>query len=513
MTDLIKQNEMIIYYQPSGDGTAFKPYGVGKNAGGITGKSVPGTETSPVYGRTELGTPTVITQNLEAPGDLPGATITVYEQGQVDFLLSALQKGCPINIQNRMYSCGVLTNPVAWTSLEHWGGGVVTGYSPGDGPSVEYNGEAVQNEGTVTFTHYIRLVQTGLSRLTTTEAEDILSVAGIPDEDCNRCGNGYPGADQVLVFGAGVTGAADANVLYTENGGGTIAAMSPDPWAGLGSEENTFIAIRPITTNQVRVIVGTGTAVVGSKARIAYADLTYGALGTPTWTITTITATTVDTATIQAMAWLTFDRLYIASEGDIYLSTDQGTTDPGAAIYTGATAINGFAKAPDDSEVWAFGASNLILRELDQSGLFVTRVGPAGGGAFTALAIAGDGTLYAGNATSIYRSTDKANVAGNWTELYDFGADKAVRKIACLGGDRAFGGDSQLLYAVVDDTTGAAAGAVWRTVDGGATWQPITTLTNLGYNDAYFSKINDNYGVIVGDASGGTGVIHYLGPQ
>ena len=511
MAKLIKQNEMVLWYQPDGGGTAFKPYGIGAKAGGITGKSIPGADTTPVYGRTELGTPTIITENLEAPGDLPGATITVYEQGQVDFLLEALNQGCPINIQNRMNACGVLTNPNTWTSVEHWGNGRVTSYNPGDGPSVEYSGEAVQNEASVSFTHYIRLVQTGLSALTSNETEDILSVAGITDEDCNRCGNGYPGADNVLVFGAGSSG-GDANVLYTENGGGSILAMSPDPWAGLNNEENTFIAIRPISQSQVRVIVATGTPATGANARFAYADLTYGAMGSPTWTIVSIANTTVTTSAVTAMLWATFDRNYIAAEGDIYLSTDQGTTDPGLPIYIGAVAINGFAKAPDDSEVWAFGASNLILRELDQSGLFATRVGPAGGGAFTALAIAGDGTLYAGNGTGIYKSTDKANVAGNWTELYDFGASHAVRAIQCIGGDRANGGDSQLLRVIVDDTT-PGAGTVWQTIDGGATWQPVTTLTNAGYNGAYFSKINDNKAIIVGDASGGAGVIHYLGPQ
>lgn len=508
MADIVKQTQAIIWLQPNGPGTAFKPYGVGKKAGGMTGKTVPFAGRTPVYGRSEYGTPVAIATNEEAPGDLPNATIVLYEQAQVDVMLKAAQKGCPINVQNRIITCGVLNNPAIFDSVEHWGEGKVTQYSPGDGPSVEFSGETIQNEATISFLYYIRLVQTGLSALTSTATENLLDIAGIPDEDCNRCGNGYPGADQVLVVGEASDGALDANVFYSVNGGGSWAVMNPLPFAGLNLEDATFVDVRPINSTQARVIVGTGTAAAGVKSRFAYADMAYGAFGTPTWTIVSIDNTTVATSSIQAMEWLLFDRLYIAAEGDIYVSTDQGNTDPGTPIYTGATAIAGFAKSPDDAEVWAFGASNLILRELDQNGVFATRTGPSGGGAFTALTVSGEGSLFAGNGTSIFKSTDKAATAGNWDELYDFGTNKVVRAIQCIGGQRAQGGSSELLRVVVDDSAGGV-GAVWYSLDGGASFQQVTALTNTGYNAAYFSTIDDNRGIVIGDA----GAIHLLAPQ
>lgn len=508
---IIGQDRIILWFQPDGPGTPFVPFGVGEKAGGMTGKSIPGPGRTPVYGRTEFGSPVVIKVNREAPGDLPNATITIYERAQMNVLLEALQKGCPINIQTRISKCGTLNNPSNWDVIDHWANGEVTSYNPGDGPSAEYSGESITVEGTVSFTHYIRLLRNSLSALTTTEPENILSVAGVPDEDCNVCGNGYPGADQILYFGAAGGTSADARVLYTRNGGGSIAATSAAPFAGSGAYEDiSHIAVRPINQTQLRIVVATDTSVTGVKAQFAFADVSYGSEGTTTWTVRTINATANGDA-ISAMHWATFDRIYFAAAGDIYLSTDQATSDPGAPIYTGSTAIRGFAKSPDDGEVWAFGASNLILRELDQSGVFETRVGPSGGGTFYSLAVAGDGMVYAGNGTAIYKTTDKANSAGNWVSLKDFGNNKAVVAIQIIGGQRALGGDSQLLRAVVDDTAGGV-GAIWESVDGGATWTQTTALTNAGYNGAYFSQVNDNLGIIVGDTLGGTGVIHRFAP-
>jgi hypothetical protein len=505
MSSIVGQDRSILWFQSGGPGTQWKPFGIGEKAGSVTGKSIPGPGRSPVYGRTEFGKPIVIKMNTEAPGDLPSATVQLYERAQVDILLKALQRGCPINIQVRITKCGSLINPNAWDAIDHFGGGGVTSYNPGDGPSTEYSGEIINVEGNVSFTHYIRLVASALSRLTTAEAESLLAIAGIPDEDCGECGNGYPGADQILYVGAGAGEGAKANVLVSVNGGSSWAATSANPFAN--DEDIDFIAVRFLNPTQLRVIVGTGTTNAGAKAKIAWATVNLGGEVTTVWTSVTLSGTT-NGDIIQALNWITFDRLYIASAGDIYISQDQGESVPATAKYTGSTVINGFAKSPDDSEVFAFGASNLLLRELNE-GTFEARVGPAGGGAFTAVTVASDGTMYAGNGTKIFKSTDRGASVGNWTQLKDFGSNKPVKAIQCIGEGQIVGGDSQLLRVVVDNTSGA--GEVWQSVDGGATFVQVTALANSGYNAAYFSRIDNNSNnVIVGDANGGTGLIHRL---
>lgn len=506
---ILGQDRAVVWLQERGPFTPWSPFVVGDKAAGMSGKSLPAPGRTPVYGRDRFGKPVLVKMNSEAPGELPTATITFYEDGSVDVLRRALLRGCPINIQNRLVDCGVLNNPNVWSTIDHYGGGQPTSYTPGDGPSVEYNGEQMTNEVAMAFTHVIRLVQTTLSDLTSGTSLDVLDIDGIPDEDCGICGTGFPGADQILIVGLASDTGATGEVLVTGNGGGSWAATSTNPFGASTDEEDiSSVAVNAISKSGIRYVVATNTAVNGEKARIAYADVDLSDLLTTTWNVITLDNTTVTTSSVTALGWLKFNSLYIAAEGDIYVSEDQGGSDPGAPVYTGSTAITGFAISPDENTVWAFGESNLLLREVGDSRVFEARVGPSGGGTFTAIAIAGDGTLFAGNGTSIYRSTDQAGGTANWTALKDFGTGKPVVAIQVIGGQRAGGGDSQLLRVVVDN--GSGAGEVWMSVDGGLTWFQPATRTNAGYNAAYASEIDDNLLFVVGDASGGAGVIQRL---
>lgn len=508
---IIGQDRAVVWLQDE-PFTTWSPKGVADNAFGMSGVSLPTSGRTPVYVRNRNGQPVLGKMNIDPPGDLVAATLTFYEKGQVDLMLKALQKGCPINVQRRIVDCGPIDVASVWTSVEHLGGGQPTGYNPSDGPQLQFDGTEMSTEVTLNFTHYIKLVDTSISLLTSGVAFNLLAIAGMKDEDCGLCGTGYPGADQILYVGVASDTGATGQLLYSGNGGGAFAAVSTDPWDSSTDEEGIgFVAVRTINKSQIRVIVGNTASIVGQKAKIAYADINLSALGTAVWTSVTLDSTATADA-IQAGLWAVFGRLYLASAGDIYLSTNQGEAVGATALYTGSTAISGFTISPDESAVWAFGASNLILRETDQSGTFETRTGPSGGGTFSALAIAGDGTIFAGNGQSIYRNTDQAGGTANWTALKDFGSNKVVKAIQVIGGQRALGGDSQLLRVIVDDTGGAAA-EYWMSIDGGASFfQPDTEATNLGMNGAYFSEIDDNLAIAVGDASGGAGIIWRISP-
>jgi len=510
MPKIVGQTEVTVWLQPNGPGTAYDVYGIQKKAASMTGKALPGPGITPTYGRDRFGNPVSIRESKEPPGDLPGASISLYETAQVSVLKKLKDKGCKVNVQERIRQCGTLDHPNLWEKIRHWGDGTITNIAPGDAPSLTFDDTPVSEEATVTFAHVIEVVKLRLSAQSSGVNADLLSIAGMTDEDCNECGSGYPGADQILFVGADAHSyLLTANVLYTTNGGGTWALTTADPFAA--GEAVNFIAVDFIDDDSLRLIVGTSTTDAAAKAKIAYADVDLGAVGTTVWTSTLITGTVVGDV-VTAMGWLFFDRLYVASAGDIYLSTDQGETLANTAIYTGATQINGFTLAPNEDEVYAFGAANLILREVNKAGSFSALNGPAGGGAFTALVMSGGNELlYAGNGQSLYVSSDKANNAGNWTQLKDFGANKVVRKIQCLGSARAGGGSSELLRVEVDDTTGAAGG-LWFSIDGGANFSEVPSLTNTGYNDAYYSEIDDNLMILVGDIVGTAGVIHKAAP-
>lgn len=507
---IVGADEVTLWLQESGPGTTFDVYGVRDKAAAMTGKSIPGPGITPVYGRDRFGNPVVIKTNREAPGDLPGATLVFHETAQLSVMKKLLNKGCEINAQERIRQCGTLDHPNLWDKIRQWGAGTITGITPGDSPSLTFEGTEVSEEATVMFSHVIEIVKNALTAQSSGVNASIMSVTGIKDEDCNACGNGYVGSDKLLWAGAAAHSyLLTANVLYTRNGGGSWSLTTADPFAA--GEAVDFIMADFIDSDTIRIITGTGTTDAAAKAKIAYADVSLGDEGTTVWTTVNIAATALGDV-IEAMDWLFFDRLYIASAGDIYVSTDQGESDPGAAAYTGSTTINGFALSPSQSEVYAFGASNLLLRERNKSGSFDTLVGPAGGGSFTALTVAGRRTvMYAGNGQKLYMSVDLGNSAANWTELKDFGTNKVVKSIQCVGGERAGGGDSELLRVVVDDTAGST-GQVWISVDGGATFQQVASLTNVGYNDAYWSDVDDNFGIIVGDVTGAAGVIQKLSP-
>lgn len=507
MGKTIKMGQSVLWVQEDGPGTSFKPFAVGEDGASMTGKTIPVVGVTPVYGRDRFNNPIVVDITETAPGDLPSATITIYEKKTLTFLENMVQKRCPINMQLRNVECGTLDDPFIWDKMTHWGVGVLTTYNPGDGPAIEFDNTIMQAAGTVSFRHALFLSQVQLSKLTTAETADLHAIDGIPDEDCNRCGTGYPGADQVMVIGAAAITVTIANILITSNGGGVWTVVSALPF--IADEHVDFVQIRPFGRGGARIIASTTVAGAG-KAQYAFADIVWGDETTTVWTLAVIDGTTA-ADTVEAMAWLIHDRLYFASSGDIYVSVNQGNTTPDAAIFVGTPAINGFAISPDGSAVFAFGASNQLLRELNQNGVFSARVGPTGGTAIEALTMAGDGRLYAGVDGQLWVSTDQGGSAGNWSLLYDFGGTFTVTGIQVVGGARAGGGDSQILRIVVDDPTPGTS-QVWQSFDGGVSLEQVTELANDGYNGIYTSETVDNHMVIVGDQDGSTGIIHLLEP-
>jgi hypothetical protein len=499
MANTIKQSQAVVWVQEDGDGNAFIPYADREDGMAMTGKTIPVVGIAPVYARDTNGNPVVIDLNETAPGDLPTATIQIYEKAALTVLEKMVQRQCPLNFQLRMVACGPLDNPFIWDKITAFSKGKLTTYNPGDGPSLDFNGELMTASGAVSFQGVLFLVRTGLSSVTLVETQDILAIDGLSEEDCAECGTGYPGADKILAIGAGQT-AAVANGYVSDDGGSTWTVFSSLPFAS--GEDFDFIQMRLVGPSTVRFVAATGTTAAG-KAQVAFAEAEFGALATVTWTVNAYTNTTAaDFCT--AMLWARHDRLYYATDAnDIIIDKKQGNDVDAPLAFSGASQINAFAVSPDGRTVYGAGDTNLIVREVNQSDLFVARNGPAGGGDFTALEVANDGTLYAGNGTSIFKSVDGAAQAGNWTELNDFGAGFTVESIQCIQGD------SQYLRVVA---TEAADGHIYESVDGGATWREITGITDAGYTGAYFSKFDPNLAYISGLASGGLGQVHQLAP-
>lgn len=459
---------------------------------------------TPGYGREADGVFKNIVTFTAVPGDFDTRDIMLLQNVETMSEIAKLaEQGRGFYMQVLTYPGPPVSNRALWKRLEH-GRLVVDSGSEGAGPMRDGSDDFIEDTYTVKFEEYCNLYRTSLSAITTSETEDILSVAGLSKNYDYLAG--YPGADKIIVVGCDESGGGVAEILYSFNGGGSFTAIATDPSPFTTTDTGiNNIEVQVINDTQFRLICGRITD-AGTKAQFAYQDFPW--VGTTmtaaSWNVITIAATSNADA-VEAFGWYQdLGRLYIGAAGDIYVSTDNGETDPGAAVYTGSNALAAFTRDGLDN-VWAVGATNTILREQPaKRGTFAARVGPSGGGAFTAITFASDGTLFAGNGTSIYKSVNSAADTNGWTALKSFGASHVVKDILCLNGT------STCLRVTVDDTT-PGAGEVWTTEDGGNTWTQITALSNNdGYNDVYHFGSDYNKSLFVGDDDGSTAVIELL---
>lgn len=494
MGQFVTQDKVVLYHQPDGANTTMKPISIDKN--GMADKVHPNPGREVTWGTDEFGRFIPKLTFFSPPGGLNTSTIEEDDTGTYSYLKKQYDRlGC-FPVQERWYKCGRKDGP-AWTRILHYGQLTITQKTLGAAPSREATGANQFNSFEVSWPYTIELYQHVLSALTISEDQNINGIAVLSDlvVGCQNCFPGYsPDEIMYLAVNANSGSPGDfANVWYSTNSGGAWAITSTNPFAAL---ENILFVAAYIDSDD-----GFTVAVInsGTSGQFKKSSFEFGAEGTSSWSA----GTNIGSAAVTAFGWLFYDRMYAASAGDIYISTDQGDAF-GSAVFTGSNQLNAFAKSPVDGSVWCVGASNTILQERNQSSSFDVLTGPTGGGSFSAIAIANDGRIYAGNGQSLYLNTNNAANAGGWSALKDFGSNKSVKKINLAGGTKSQGGDSQLVRVVVDDTAGGVA-EVWEAADG-ATFVQVSELTNTGYNDAHFSPIDDNLAWIVGDA----GTIHKL---
>lgn len=497
---LATQNRVILFGQPSGPGTGLEPLSVSNHGRGDTSDdTIPGV--GQLFGRDEFGRPDLKATFPEAPGGGVSFQVDADALSSLGVLDSRRRDLGRFNLIEFYIPSGAINNYANWLNSGYaifFVGCRITGQAFG-GHSKDFDGNPISDNYQIEAEAAIKTTPPSLSAGTTSETADINAITGLTDIDPDNDIEGYLGPDKHLFAAADAVPAATANVEYSTDGGASWTAFGADPF---GTSENIQeIAVSFISPTQYRVIVLRGTADAANPPEIAYANITTGnEAASPTWNTVNLGATNNESG--EAMAWPLYGRLYAAAAGDIFVSTDQGESF--TEVFTGANAINAFAMDPSSKDVWAVGASNAILREKENArGTFTARTGPSGGGAFTAIAIASDGTIYAGNGQSIYKSTGAASGTGSWSSLKDFGANHTVKDIHLLFDD------SQLMKVLVSDGT-ANEGDVWYSFDGGNTFTEITNLTNSGYNSWYVSKIDPWKAVIAGEDNATTGVYHIL---
>jgi hypothetical protein len=501
------QDRVISYIQSDGRGNPLEAMSIDRHGlGDQTDNTIPGRGV--LFGRDEFGRPVSKVEFDEAPGGLNTATISFDPEANLDFLDVMRQENGKFGIWKFFIPTGRLGNYANWTnngSLDFLAGCKITSGVKG-GREKDYAGTPLTNTYDISWRNTLTILPPKLTDSSPTSAVDPNNIAGvsfISDLDPQQEIPGYPGPDKIgYIASAGATGTSINKVSYTITGGGAWANLASDPFAA--AEDLGSVAVRFISHDTYRVVVLRTTANAGQAPRTAYTDIVLGSEGG------SITWTTADMGTTNNVAGETmfwggqFGRLYASADtGKIYVSTNQAESYTLAADL--GVALTQFAVDWDDN-IWAVGATNTIAREKSSSrGTFDTLVGPTGGSGFTAVAVARDGYLYAGNGTAIYLSNNLAANTGGWSSLKDFGTNHSVVGIQCVDGE------SQVLRALVSDSTGTD-GDVWYSLDGGNSWVEVTNLANNNYNTWYVSEVDSNLLFIGGDANGGAGVVHKLSP-
>jgi len=467
--------------RPMGRGEITEQFGTRKN----------------VYVNGVDGTFEVFGQEEEPPGDSPTIPLTFFQESDIKLIERFASQGRVFPLQVRLYDCASIDNPTAWNRIWQLPQIKVSNRKFAEGPTVRAGGAFVESTLEGVALAMIDVAQLALSAYTTTETEDMLAIDGLKDLS-TACGAGYPGPDKVLVMSSQAAAGAKANVYFSLDGGATQTVITADP--GGNDEHLGAIVVRPLSTG-FRIVVARTVTDAAAPGEIWYATPTAfdaTTIAAVTWTSVNVGSVNAEFIKPLSLFWPEFNRMYAGNDvGDIYLSTNQG--ESWTKIYDGVTAndVNRFAAAPDGS-IWAGCLGGVLLYEsVSNRNSFSVKTSPNTDEIFS-LAVANDGTIFAGQGTSIFRNNNNATTAGGWENLKNFGSGFKVVEIWFEGENKLKGGDGQIIRIVVDDTA-PNDGSVWQSVDWGESWQQVLpALANDGYNAAYHSRYG-NKAVIVGD--------------
>lgn len=506
----VAQQTMTSIWTPPDDGlfNAAEVFQLGQAGLGDITLPGPGARTT-FYGTSPFGQPVPLGAERAAPAQ-PATTIENYITMYRDLIQKMRDLGQCRYVQMRVHDCMAINHPNGWQWMVHLRGQV------GDGTisaptSREFADARIGQSHPFTADYHVVLIKQKLTLLTTTETVAANGVVFLSDpEPCDDCGGGYPGPDQIGYIACDADTGVSANLLYTTNGGGSwTTGTSADPF---GSNEHAdFPLVHRKDDDEFRLVVARITTDGSNAAEIAYADVTFGAEGTTSWTTVDVGSNNGDI--ITAMFWPKWGRMYAATDNNtIHVSTDQGAT--WTTAHTASNPVRAFARDAVTGNVYTAGDSNELLVEKGDSGTFESLTGPTGSNNSSAIAVARDGTIWLGNGTSIFYTTNKLpSATGQWTSSKDFGSNHGVETIDLKAQNHAAkqsGGDSQLVWVVVNDSS-AGEGDVWYTVDGGGLWTEVDNLSNNGYNAGYFSPADPNWAIVVGEIDT-TARIHKLSP-
>lgn len=323
-------------------------------------------------------------------------------------------------------------------------------------------------------------------RKSTTEANALNDIASCSGEECaGDCGNGSDFCDILVIAcdaGAGVT----ANVLRSIDHGASFAAVAADPFA---INENIMSLECFQVNNTITRILAARALDAADNMEVAYSD-NDGAV----WSL-------VDIATPNNVGALSGGSLFVLDTNHIWIVLGLGYiafSGDGGASFTvqdaGVTTVQPLyaVNFADVNVGFAVGSADAVLRTIDGGDTWALVTGTGGAGTLRSVFCLDQYRAWVGDAAGKLYYTGDGGLT--WTQRR-FAGDSAgvVTDIKFINE----------LFGFIVGTS--ASDQVLRTIDGGYTWQNVTTPANSGINSLQLCGQNEFFGV--GEAHALTGFI------
>jgi photosystem II stability/assembly factor-like uncharacterized protein len=338
-------------------------------------------------------------------------------------------------------------------------------------------------------------LKAAVSRQSTTHDQALNDIALCGDQQCaGECDS------LAVALGANLVTAGDtlagspggsAEVLITDDGGTDWDETAADPFAV--SEIVAAVVCFQLDKETNRIIVARGTTDAGNPAEIAYSD-DDGA----TWTNVNVGSTNGQFAPHNGSLFaLDRNNIWLGTQdGYVYKSDDAGEswTAQEQGVIT-ASEINGISFADENKGMFVANA-NVIAKTSDGGATWSAVTGPAAQAGINIWSVEWSGRWWIG-----YETTGELwyseNNGTTWVQrTFDGGASKVSIPAIDFVSE---------LHGFFVANTAAPVGTVYHTVDGGYTWEPLTTPTNSGLNSIV--GIDENMAYAVGELQGGTAMI------
>jgi len=329
-------------------------------------------------------------------------------------------------------------------------------------------------------------------RMSISETEAMNDIWACGEDTCaGPCGVSESEEDYLMAVGDAASGSPSekADVMISEDGD-TWDHTPTEPFAA--TEAIASVVCFPTAKATKRILVARGTTDAGNPAEVAYSD-DDGA----TWT-------NVDVGTVNGQYATGPDSLFALDMFNIWLTTTGGyiyfSEDSGATWTAQESGVitagdmNGVHFADEDNG-YAVAQAGIVARTVDGGGTWsattITSVAAGDGECVRAL---GEFRAWVGTDDGRIFYTNDAGVT--WSER-NFGGSG-------IGEVAAIDFKEELIGLLVHNDAGGT-GTLYTSIDGGYSWQALTTPANSGLNSCEIIKPYLMYAA--GEAHGGTSMI------